>query len=116
MAYSEKFAALAEAAKARTPSTKPEEVAALMASGAIALDIRDGEERAQGTIPGSVHLSRGKLEMNVEAVLPDPKTPILCFCNAQNRGALSAAALRDMGYVNATWVDGGLNAWRKLQA
>jgi phage shock protein E len=114
MAYSEKFQALADAAKARTPSTRPEEVAALMASGAIALDIRDGDEHANGCIPGSVHLSRGKLEMNVESVLPDPQTPILCYCNAQNRGALSAAALRDMGYVNATWIDGGLNAWRAL--
>ena len=114
MAYSQKFQALADAAKARTPSTAPADVAALLAKGAIALDIRDGEEHANGTIPGALHLSRGKLEMNVESVLPDLDQTILCFCNAQNRGALSAAALRDMGYVNATWIDGGLNAWRKL--
>jgi hypothetical protein len=28
-------------------------------------------------------------------------TPILTTCNANNRGALSAAALRDMGSVSA---------------
>lgn len=116
MAYSQKFQALADAAKARAPSTNPQDVAELLAKGAIALDIRDSEEHANGTIPGALHLSRGKLEMNVESVLPDLDQTILCFCNAQNRGALSAAALRDMGYVNATWIDGGLNAWRKLTA
>ena len=39
---------------------------------------------------------------------------ILCYCNAFNRGALSAATLRDMGYHNARFIAGGLNAYRKL--
>jgi rhodanese-related sulfurtransferase len=30
--------------------------------------------------------------------------------------ALSAASLRDMGYTNARFIGGGLNAWRKLPA
>jgi rhodanese-related sulfurtransferase len=41
-------------------------------------------------------------------------TPILTTCNANNRGALSAAALRDMGSVNARCIAGGLKAWRAL--
>ena len=92
----------------------PEDVAALLARGAVALDIRDPDEHAQGHIPGSVNLSRGKLEMNVEGMVPDMDTTILCYCNANNRGALSAASLRDMGYRNARFIAGGLNAWRKL--
>jgi phage shock protein E len=115
MSYSEKFAARAEAARARVPATNPQDVPALMAAGAIVLDIRDPDEHAAAHIPGSVALSRGKLDMNIEALIPDPETPILCYCNAQNRGALSAQTLREMGYVNASWIDGGLNAWRKLQ-
>ena len=115
MAYTSKFQSLADAAQAKVAAVDPAEVAALMASGAIALDIRDPDEHANGHIPGSINLSRGKLEMNVEGLIPDLDATILCYCNANNRGALSAASLRDMGYANAKYVGGGLNAWKKLQ-
>ena len=113
MAYSQKFQALADVAQARVTAVDPAEVASLLKAGAVVLDIRDSEEHAAGHIPGSLHVSRGKLEMNIEAALPDPETVILCYCNANNRGALSAATLRDMGYRNARYIAGGLNAWRK---
>ena len=93
---------------------KPEDVDALLVAGAVALDIRDKEEHDAGHIHGSLHISRGKLEMNVEAALPDLDQTILCYCNAFNRGALSAATLQDMGYKNAKFIAGGLNAYRKL--
>ena len=93
---------------------EPEDVDALVCAGAVALDIRDKEEHDAGHIPGSVHVSRGKLEMNVEGALPDLEQTILCYCNANNRGALSAATLQDMGYKNAKYIAGGLNAYRKL--
>jgi phage shock protein E len=114
MAYSPKFQALADIAQARVPAVDVAEVASLLAKGAVALDIRDSEEHAAGHIPGALHVSRGKLEMNIEAALPDPETVILCYCNANNLGALSAATLQDMGYRNAHYIAGGLNAWRKL--
>ena len=114
MAYTQKFQALADAAQIRVSSVQPEEVDALLRSDAVALDIRDKEEHDAGHIPGSVHISRGKLEMNVEAALPDLDQTVLCYCNAFNRGALSAATLLDMGYKNAKFIAGGLNAYRKL--
>ncbi len=114
MAYTQKFQALADTAQSRVEGVRPEEVDALMKAGAVALDIRDKEEHDSGHIPGSLHISRGKLEMNVEAALPDLDQTILCYCNAFNRGALSAATLQDMGYKNAKFIAGGLNAYRKL--
>ena len=114
MAYTQKFQALADAAQIRVSSVQPEEVDALLRSDAVALDIRDKEEHDAGHIPGSVHISRGKLEMNVKAALPDLDQTVLCYCNAFNRGALSAATLLDMGYKNAKFIAGGLNAYRKL--
>lgn len=114
MAYTSKFQTMADAARAKVDEVAAQDVADLMAKGAVALDIRDPDEHAAGHIPGSLHLSRGKLEMNVEGVLPDLDTTILCYCNAYNRGALSAASLRDMGYRNAKFIAGGLNAWRKV--
>jgi phage shock protein E len=114
MAYTSKFQTLADAAMARVEGVSADQVNALLAQGAVAVDIRDPDEHAAGHIPGSVNISRGKLEMNVEGVLPDLSTPILTYCNANNRGALSAAALRDMGYVNARYIAGGLKAWKAL--
>jgi phage shock protein E len=115
MSYTSKFQNLADVARSKVDEVAAKDVSALMAQGAVALDIRDPDEHAAGHIPGSVHLSRGKLEMNIEGILPDLDTTILCYCNAFNRGALSAASLRDMGYRNARFIAGGLNAWRKLE-
>ena len=115
MAYTAKFQNLADQARSKVQEVSPESVAELMLNGAVALDIRDPDEHANGHIPGSINLSRGKLEMNVEGVLPELDTIILCYCNAYNRGALSAASLNDMGYSNAKFIGGGLSAWRKLQ-
>lgn len=86
-----------------------------MTEGAVALDIRDKEEHDADHIPGAINISRGKLEMNVEGVISDLDTITLCYCNAYNRGALSAATLRGMGYKNAKFIAGGLAAYRKLE-
>ena len=114
MAYTQKFQAMADAAQTKADSVAPEEVDALLKSGAVALDIRDKEEHDAGHIAGSINISRGKLEMNIEGQLPDLDTTILCYCNAFNRGALSAASLVDMGYKNARFIAGGLSAYRKV--
>jgi len=114
MAYTEKFQHLADTARSKVNEVEPEAVDELIAEGAIALDIRDKEEHDADHIANSLNISRGKLEMLVEDQIPDLDTTILCYCNAYNRGALSAATLQDMGYRNATFIAGGLNAYRKL--
>jgi len=114
MAYTQKFQQLPDTAMAQVQSVLPDQVDALMAQGAVALDIRDKEEHEVDHLAGSMHVSRGKLEMNIEGVLPDLNTTGLCYCNANNRGALSANTLRQMGYVNARYIAGGLKAYRAL--
>lgn len=114
MAYTEKFQNLADAARSRVEEVLVEDVDALLAKGAVALDIRDKEEHDADHIKGSLNISRGKLEMLVEGVIPDLDTLILCYCNAFNRGALSADTLRSMGYTNARFIAGGLKTYRKL--
>lgn len=114
MAYTKKFQQLADSACAQVQGVGPEAVDGLLADGAVALDIRDPDEHIAGHIDGSINISRGKLEMLVEGEIPDLDTVVLCYCNAVNRGALSAAALKGMGYHNAVYIDGGLNGYRKL--
>jgi rhodanese-related sulfurtransferase len=114
MAYTEKFQHLADVAMAQVGSVQAAQVNGLLAKGAVALDIRDKEEHDADHLPGSLHVSRGKLEMNIEGVIPDLQTTVLCYCNANNRGALSANTLRQMGYVNAHYIAGGLKAYKAL--
>lgn len=114
MTYTAKFQQLADNARSRVEEVSPSDVDALMAAGAVALDIRDKEEHDADHIKGSIHVSRGKLEMNIEAVLPDLDVTVLCYRNAHNRGALSADTLRAMGYKNAKFIGGGLKAYRSL--
>ena len=114
MAYTQKFQNMANVARARVEEVSPEHVDALMAKGAVALDIRDKQEHDVDHILGSLNISRGKLEMLVEGEIPDLETMVLCYCNAVNRGALAADSLRSMGYGNAKFILGGLIAYRAL--
>ena len=114
MQYTEKFQTMCDEARQQVESVAPSEVDLRIKNGAVALDIRDPDEHQAGHIPGSKNLSRGKLEMLVEGMIPDLTTEILCYCNANNRGTLSAASLRAMGYKKAYFIAGGLNAYRKL--
>jgi phage shock protein E len=114
VAYTEKFQQMADDAQSRVVGVAPSEVDQLVSAGAIALDIRDKEEHDAGHIPGSLHVSRGKLEMLIEAAIPNLDATVLCYCNAYNRGALSADTLRSMGYTDARFIAGGLNDYRAL--
>ena len=114
MNYTKKFQALADAARSQVGEVLPNDVDRLLAEGAIALDIRDKEEHDVDHIDGSRHISRGKLEMLIESIVPQLDTPIMCYCNANNRGALSAYTLSKMGYTSVNYILGGLGAYRKL--
>ncbi|MEH6651635.1 MAG: rhodanese-like domain-containing protein [Motiliproteus sp.] len=115
MIYTGKFQKLADDACSSVEGVLPEQVDVLIAQGAIALDIRDREEHDTGHIEGSLNISRGKLEMNIEAKIENLETVILCYCNAVNRGALSANAIRNMGYKNAKYINGGLFGYRSFK-
>ncbi len=113
MQYSEKFLALANNAIEQVESVEVEAIAALVNQGAQLVDIRDRPEHNKDHIPGSINISRGTLEMLVESKLADLNQTILCYCNANNRGALSTLALKQMGYKNAKFIAGGLGAYRE---
>ena len=116
MAYTEKFQALADAARTRVEAVSPGQVDAIVAAGGVLLDIRDKEEFDVDHIPTARNVSRGTLEMNIERIVPDLEAVIVCYCNANNRGVLSADTLRAMGYRNVRYIAGGLKAYRASSA
>jgi rhodanese-related sulfurtransferase len=75
------------------------------------IDVREESEYQAGHVPGAVHLSKGIIERDIEAAIPDTDTEIYLYCGGGFRSALSADNLHKMGYTNVTSVDGGWRAW-----
>ena len=84
---------------------------------AVFVDVREAGERAQGTIPGSIHAPRGFLEF-----IADPQGPmhkpelasgkrIVVFCASGGRSALASKTLVNMGLRNVANMAGGIAAW-----
>jgi glyoxylase-like metal-dependent hydrolase (beta-lactamase superfamily II)/rhodanese-related sulfurtransferase len=81
--------------------------------GMILLDVREKEAFETGHIPGARHLPRGQLELRVNKDLPDPTRRILMVCEFGYISTLAAATLRELGFVQAVALDGGMTAWRE---
>lgn len=75
------------------------------------IDVREESEFAAGHIPGSIHLSKGIIERDVENVVPNKTQEILLYCGGGFRSALTADNLQKMGYQNVISVDGGWRSW-----
>lgn len=90
---------------------------ALVAEGALLLDIRDGLELAKtGQAVGAHHVSRGMLEFRADPTSPhaDPELrldrPIVLHCASGGRAALAGKLLKDMGY-REVYNMGSLKEW-----
>ena len=77
------------------------------------LDVREAGAFAAGHIPGAHHLPRGQLELRINEDIPDPTLRIVTCCEFGKISVLAAATLRELGYMRATALDGGVSAWRQ---
>ncbi len=108
-------------AKGRVENLTPEQVAAEVEGGDVALiDIREDDERVQnGAIPNAVRAPRGMLEFWADPTSPyhreefDPAQRTILYCASGGRSALAADTLQRMGYSNVAHLDGGIKAWKE---
>ncbi len=80
----------------------------------LLIDVREADEFKKGSIPNSIHISKGVLERDIETVTNDPNTPIVLYCGGGYRSAIAAESLQMMGYTSVESMDGGFRSWSML--
>ena len=114
MKHSEGFLKLVNDAKSRVKQIDLDGYRKLRASGEayVLVDTREESEWAAGHVAGAIHLSKGIIERDIEARVPDHAATLVLYCGGGFRSALVADNLQKMGYTNAISLDGG---WRALK-
>src|SRR5471032_642983 len=99
--------------RSRIPEVAPTDVAALLHSGAVLIDIREQDELSDVTPPEARHLSRSFLELQIETLVRAPDATILLLCAGGTRSLLAAENLRLLGYSGVRSVAGGFTRWKE---
>jgi rhodanese-related sulfurtransferase len=86
------------------------EGAALVAEGALLLDVREDDEWAAGHAPAAEHMPMSRIQRDYERLPADRR--IVCICHVGARSAIVAEALRNAGW-DAVNLAGGMNAWER---
>jgi glyoxylase-like metal-dependent hydrolase (beta-lactamase superfamily II)/rhodanese-related sulfurtransferase len=82
------------------------------ANDLVVLDVREKDAYGAGHLPTARHLPRGQLELRVNEEFPDPTVRIVVYCEFGKISTLATATLRELGFVRAVALDGGMKAWR----
>ena len=86
--------------------------------GALLIDVREETEFKTGHVPGTVNVSRGRLEFRIWKALGHPdkvdmNRKIYVQCQTGGRATLAAKQLKDIGFTNVTAVVMALADWQK---
>ncbi len=106
------------AANAVVPKITPAQAKKMIDGGdVVVVDVRDAAEVEQtGKVPGAIHIPRGMLEFRADPDSPyhNPALakdkPVLVYCAAGARAALSGQALKDLGFAEV-YNMGGFGDW-----
>jgi len=79
----------------------------------LVIDIREPQEHATGVAPGMQLLPMRQLAARIGEIPNDPKRPVLLICNTQNRSSATWKYLREKGYTNVRFVQGGMSEWTR---
>ncbi|NRF89807.1 sulfurtransferase [Paenibacillus frigoriresistens] len=88
----------------------------------LVIDVQDAADAgACGLIPSSVNISLGMLPIRADLGVPerlrderlsDRNRPILVTCGAGGQASLGAYLLKQMGFQDVAYIDGGTTAWK----
>ncbi len=106
-------------ARRRLKRLTPQAAFAAVADGGVLIDTRSEEDlRRFGTIPGARHHPLSVLEWTLDPASEhaDPTNSLdswlILICAEGYSSSLAAARLQELGFIRATDVIGGFDAWR----
>lgn len=113
MKHATEFLALVNDAKSRVEEIDLNAYRQMLAADMphILIDTREDSEWAAGHAAGAIHLSKGIIERDIEARVPDKSAKLVLYCGGGFRSALAADNLKKMGYQHPISLDGGWRAW-----
>lgn len=82
----------------------------------LTVDVRATENvRATGTIPGAVSIPLGTLAARTvdDRRLEDRSRPLIITCQVGYNAARGASLLKELGFTDVSYVEGGMLAWNK---
>ena len=88
---------------------------------ALLVDVRDaGDISSTGLVSGGMNISLGMLPIKADLELPeewrDPalqdRSRQITTCQLGPNAAIGAKLLKDMGFTNVAYMDGGMEAWK----
>jgi len=106
---------MVEAAKAQIREIPLEQSEDAIKQADLLIDVREADEFHAGHIPGALNIPRGILEFKLtnDAALEDRGLNIVIYCKNSGRSALSAKAMKEMGYMHVQSIAGGIEAWQE---
>jgi rhodanese-related sulfurtransferase len=58
-------------------------------------------------------LPMGQISARIAEIPNDPAQPVLLICNTQNRSSAALRSLRQQGFGNVRFVQGGMSEWAR---
>jgi len=86
---------------------RPDELDGLVGQGWLIVDVRNRDEHARGSIPGSTNIPLDELRDHLDEI---GAGPILVYCEVGQRGHTATTLLGELG-VRARNLDGGFKTW-----
>ncbi|MBU1437483.1 MAG: sulfurtransferase [Gammaproteobacteria bacterium] len=77
----------------------------------VLIDVREDREWQAGHLPQAMHLGKGIIERDIEAVVQDKQQTLVLYCGGGFRSALAGDVLQKMGYTDVLSLAGGYSAW-----
>ena len=118
------FMQIVEAAVANVEGISPADAQQRLEqdSNALLVDVRDaGDIASTGMVSGGMNISLGMLPIKADLELPedwrepglqDRSRQVITTCQLGPNAAIGAKLLKDMGFTNVTYMDGGMEAWK----
>ena len=118
------FMQMVQEAKSEVPGVTPEDAQQILRENpdALLLEVRDTENvPVDEKAPGMVNISLGTLPIRADLEVPeerrdtrlaDRSRQIITTCGLGNLAALGADLLKEMGFTNVSYMEGGMQAWK----